>query len=133
MADESHPAQTVGDGIHGMADMDHKRRSADVRPIRVRRPDTEILTEFDSGRPGGEQPIHLGFLDAGIGQGVLCRLGVELERRFLRHDADLIGLINPDDGYSSAQCIHSPFHIPRMTILPLPCASARGRVRVSQG
>ena len=101
-----------------MANVDDKRRAADVRPVGIRRPNTEILAEFDSRQPGGEQPVHLIFLDAGVGQGVLCRLGVELECRFLRHDADLVGLIHPNDGYFPSQCIHSPFRSGPSPVIP---------------
>ena len=76
-------------------------------------PPTEVLSVYVGWMPRysaswrvGDQPAEPAVkmpstsvsVDAGVVEGVAGGLGVELERRLVGDDADLVGLVGADDG-----------------------------------
>src|SRR5581483_2997847 len=96
------------DGGGGVADMDHERAAADARAVDEVRRDAEVLGDGDGGLAGAEDAIDLVLRDAGVGEGVERGLGVELERRLVRNDADRVGLGRADDRGAHAQAHAAP-------------------------
>jgi len=97
MGDERDLAVAGVDGSHRMGHVNNERRPANRRAVSVARADAHVLPGGQGAHPGGEEAIHVARGQAGVGQGVIGRLSVVLERRLVGHDADLIGLGYADD------------------------------------
>jgi hypothetical protein len=92
------------DGRHGVLDQHLERGAADVGLIEVLRADPEILREHH--RAHGEEPdrgvaVHVGEGKAGVGQGPLGGLGVDLELREVGEMGVVRGRHACDDGPAS--------------------------------
>ena len=91
-------AETCLDRGGGMADMEHERTAADRGAVDPGRRDAEIMRDLLRRFDRGGDAVDIGQFQAGIGNGVERRVGVQLDLRHVGNDAEFGGLGGADDG-----------------------------------
>jgi len=107
VADDGHVAEAVVERHHRVAHHDDERAAADRRAVHVARDHADRLAD-GRGRvlAGGEDPVDVGHLDAGVARGVRDRLDVQGELALSRQRADLVALVHADDADRVAELAH---------------------------
>ena len=99
MGDQRNITVTRIDRSYGVCHVDDKRRATYSCSIRVIRLDSQVFTGDCRRKPSSEESIHIVLGEAGVFQGIVCSLGVELQRRLVFDVADLIRLSSPNNCY----------------------------------
>ena len=116
--DHRHVAEPVVERGHRVTDHHDEGAAAHGGAVHVARRDAERLAEQRGGvLTGGEDPVHVGHLEAGVTHGVGDCFQVQGELALVRQDPDLVALVHADDAGGIRQCLHAR----------PPAAPARGR------
>jgi hypothetical protein len=80
-----------------VSDVDYKRGSTYSRSIRIVGLDTQVLTGGRRRKASRKQTIYIVFGEARVFQGIVRSFSMELERRLVLHEPNLVRLGSTDN------------------------------------